>query len=177
MDSDTEEKQGECSECGARLSGLNRKTCNQHCARARKLRYQMNYQRETREKERQERQALEVTVRGVVRSATCMVCGGQVPKPRRKYCCDGCYLEASGKNEAEVRRRIERGEHKRRPQGPRGLYPAAKGTVKKRSCLRCGKMFSSQSNGNRICPGCNAKNNDWLGGKDEKYIYVAALFE
>lgn len=29
---------------------------------------------------------------------------------------------------------------------------------KKRSCLRCGKLFPSLSIGNRICPKCHKKN-------------------
>ena len=44
----------------------------------------------------------------------------------------------------------------------------------KRLCLKCRKVtFKSKSNGNRICPSCNAKNMDLARRAQEEHLKVS----
>lgn len=139
------------------MAKLGRKFCGPACAKAAKREYVRRYQQEMRARERDA--AGRPAGDGL---PACLICGGPVPKPRKKYCSDECYRVASRHRDSESQAAVLRGEYIRKPQGPRPQHgkgnPAAR---KKRPCLKCDREFLSLGPENRLCSACRQENENW----------------
>jgi hypothetical protein len=112
----------------------------------------------------------------------CAECGGPLTGRQRTFH-SLCAHIAKKRRERIYQKDVREGRRIRRTQGPRvrkiSVHNGTEVLIApvKRTCLKCDKEFVSISSANRICQSCMVANSEWLAGKQESFIYVAALWD